>query len=137
MVIQPYLFFNGHCEEAFEFYRDALGAQSEMVLRFKDCPEPMPPEASPPGSENKIMHMQFRIGDQIVLASDGRCQGQPAFQGFALTLNVANDSEANRVFAALEDGGKVHMPLGKTFFSPCFGMVADRFGISWMIIVRP
>jgi PhnB protein len=134
MLLQPYLIFNGRCEEAFEFYRDALGAESTMMLRFKDSPEPTPPGMVPPGSENKIMHMQFRIGEQIVLASDGRCQGKPEFQGFSLSLTVANEAEADKVFAALGDGGKVQMPLTKTFFSPRFGIVVDRFGLSWMIL---
>lgn len=136
MLLQPYLIFEGRCEEAFEFYRDALGAESTMIMRYKDCPEPPPPGMVPPGSENKIMHMQFRVGDQIVLASDGHCQGQPGFHGFSLTLTVASETEANKVFAALSDGGKVQMPLAKTFFSPCFGMVVDRFGLCWMILTR-
>jgi PhnB protein len=135
MTLQPYLFFDGRCEEAFEFYRDALGAEAVMMLRFKDSPEPPPPGMVPPGAENNIMHMQFRIGDQVVLASDGRCQGHPNFEGFALTLSVASEAEADKVFAALGDGGKVQMPLAKTFFSPRFGRVADRFGVSWMILV--
>lgn len=136
MLLQPYLIFEGRCEEAFEFYRDALGAESTMIMRYKDCPDPPPPGMVPPGSENKIMHMQFRVGDQIVLASDGHCQGQPGFHGFSLTLTVASETEANKVFAALSDGGKVQMPLAKTFFSPCFGMVVDRFGLCWMILTR-
>lgn len=136
MLLQPYLMFDGRCEEAYEFYRDALGAEATMMLRYKDSPEPMPAGMVPPGSENKIMHMQFRVGDQIVLASDGRCQGQPGFQGFSLTLTVASEAEADKVFAALSEGGKVQMPLAKTFFSPRFGSVADRFGLSWMILVR-
>lgn len=135
MHLQPYLMFDGRCEEAYEYYRGALGAEATMLLRFKDAP--MPADQQPPGSENKIMHMQFRVGDSIVLASDGRCQGHPNFQGFNLTLNVADEAEANKVFAALSDGGQVQMPLGKTFFSPCFGMLADRFGVNWIIIVRP
>ncbi len=134
MQLQPYLMFDGRCEEAYEFYRGALGAEATMILRFKDSPEP---GMIQPGAENKIMHMQFRIGDQIVLASDGRCTGQPSFQGFSLTLSVADEAEADKIFAALGDGGKVRMPLTKTFFSPRFGMVADRFGVVWMIIVRP
>lgn len=116
MLLQPYLMFDGRCEEAYEFYRDALGAEATMMLRYKDSPEPMPAGMVPPGSENKIMHMQFRVGDQIVLASDGRCQGQPGFQGFSLTLTVASEAEADKVFAALSEGGKVQMPLAKTFF---------------------
>lgn len=136
MLLQPYLMFDGRCEEAYEFYRTALGAEATMILRYKDSPEPMPAGMVPAGSEDKIMHMQFRVGEQVVFASDGRCLGQPGFQGFSLTLTVANEVEADKVFAALSEGGKVQMPLAKTFFAPRFGMVADRFGLSWMILVR-
>ena len=135
MVVQPYLFFDGKCEEAVEFYRRALGAEVEMMMRFQDCPEPAQPGMVPPGSENKVMHAALRIGDTMVLASDGRCLGQPEFRGFALSLTAANEAEADRLFAALADGGQVQMPLSKTFFSPRFGMVADRFGVSWMVYV--
>lgn len=135
MQIQSYLFFDGRCEEAVEFYRRTLGAEVEMLMRIKDSPEPMSPGMVPPGSEDKVMHVSFRIGDSVVMASDGRCQGQPNFQGFALSLSVADQREAEQRFAALSEGGQVQMPLGQTFFSPCFGMVADRFGVSWMIIV--
>lgn len=132
MQVQPYLFFDGRCEEAIEFYRSKLGAQVEMLMRFKENPEP---SQNPPGSENKVMHTSFRIGDTTVLASDGRCLGQPSFQGFALSLTAANDAEASRVFTALSDGGQVQMPLGKTFFASSFGLVTDRFGVSWMVYV--
>ena len=135
MLVQPYLFFNGRCEEAIEFYKKALGAEEAMLMRFKDSPEPPQPGMVPPGSENKIMHASFRIGETTVMASDGRCTGQPNFQGFSLSITVPNEAEADRRFAALADGGQVQMPLTKTFFSPRFGMVADRFGVSWMIIV--
>jgi PhnB protein len=135
MHVQPYLFFDGRCEEAIEFYRKALGAEVEALLRFKDSPEPPPPDKVPPGSENKVMHSCFRIGDTRVMASDGHCLGQPKFQGVSLTLTVANDAEAERLFAALSNGGQVQMPMAKTFFSSRFGMVADRFGVSWMVIV--
>ncbi len=137
MQVQPYLFFEGRSEEAVEFYRKALGAEVTMLMRFKDSPAPPEAGMCPPGAENKIMHVSFRIGDTTVLASDGRCQGRPGFQGFALSLTVANDAEADRRFAALADGGQVQMPLSKTFFSSRFGMVADRFGVSWMIYVAP
>jgi PhnB protein len=137
MQVQPYLFFDGRCEEAVEFYRSALGAEVTMLMRFKDSPEPHDPGMVPPGAGDKIMHMSFSIGETMVLASDGRCEGRPSFQGFALSLNVSNDAEAERLFAALADGGQVQMPLTKTFFSPLFGMVADRFGVSWMIDVAP
>ncbi len=135
MLVQPYLFFDGKCEEAVEFYRRALGAEVEMMMRFRDCPEPAQPGMVPPGSENKVMHAALRIGDTMVLASDGRCLGQPEFRGFALSLTAANEAEADRLFAALADGGQVQMPLSKTFFSPRFGMVADRFGVVWMVYV--
>jgi len=135
MQVQPYLFFDGRCEEAVEFYKKALGAKMEMFMRFKDSPEPPQPGMCAPGSENKVMHASFRIGDTVVMASDGRCEGKPSFQGFSLSLTAANDAEAERLFAAVADGGQVQMPLAKTFFSSRFGMVADRFGVSWMIIV--
>ena len=133
MQVQPYLFFDGRCNEAVEFYRSALGAEVEMLMRFKDCPEP---EYRPsPGTEDKVMHCSLRIGEATVMASDGECQGKSSFQGFALSLPVASEAEADRVFNALADGGRVQMPLTKTFFSPRFGMVADRFGVPWMVIV--
>ena len=137
MQVQAYLFFNGRCEEAVEFYKKTLGAEVQMLMRYKDSPDPPPPGMVPPGSENKVMHTSFRIGDSTVMASDGQCQGQPSFQGFSLSLTVPNNSEAERLFAALGDGGQVQMPLTKTFFSSRFGMVADRFGVSWMVIINP
>ncbi len=137
MPVQPYLFFDGRAEEAIEFYRKALGAEVEMLMRFKDSPEPPPPGMVPPGSENKVMHASFRIGNTVVMASDGGCSGKTNFQGFALSVSAADQGEAQRMFSALSDGGRVEMPLGKTFFSPCFGMVADRFGVMWMVIVEP
>ena len=133
--VQPYLFFDGRCEEAIEFYRKTLGAETVMLLRWKDCPEPAQPGMIPPGSENKIMHGRVKIGGSTVLMSDGQCRGKPELQGFSLSVTVANNAEAERVFAALGDGGQVQMPLGKTFFSPAFGMLADKFGVSWMVYV--
>jgi PhnB protein len=133
--VQPYLFFDGRCEEALEFYGKKLGAEVTMLMRFKESPEPPQPGLVPPGSEDKVMHASFRVGDTTMMASDGRCLGKPNFQGFALSLTVPNDAEADRLFTALADGGQVHMPLAKTFFSSRFGMVADRFGVSWMILV--
>jgi len=133
--VQPYLFFDGRCEEAIEFYRKALGAEVSMLMRYKDSPEPPQPGMVPPGSENKIMHASLRIGDTTLMASDGHCQGKPNFDGFSLTVNAADEAEARRLFAALSDGGQVRMPLAKTFFSPCFGMLGDRFGLGWMVIV--
>jgi PhnB protein len=137
MAIQPYLFFEGRCEEAIEFYRRAIGAKVEMMMRYKDGPEPPPPGMLPPGSESKVMHASFQIGDATVLASDGRCSGKPQFEGFSLSLTVADEAQADRLFNALAEGGEVRAPLTKTFFSPRFGMVADRFGVGWMIYVAP
>ena len=135
MKVEPYLFFDGRCDEALEFYKSALGAEVTMLMRFKDSPEPPKPGMVPPGSENKVMHATFRVGDSVVMASDGSCQGKPSFQGFSLSLSARDAAEADRLFAALANGGQVHMPLSKTFFSPRFGMVADRFGVLWMVIV--
>ncbi|MFO1119834.1 MAG: VOC family protein [Rhodospirillales bacterium] len=136
MKLQAYLFFEGRCEEAIEFYRHALGAKVGMLMRFNESPEP-PACEMPDDAGAKVMHASLRIGETTVMASDGRCRGQPGFQGFSLSLTAADEAEAARLFAALADGGTVQMPLGKTFFSPCFGMVADRFGVSWMIYVEP
>ena len=133
MSIEAYLFFNGRCEEALEFYKKALGAEILMLMRFKDSPEPPAPGMVPPGSENKIMHVSFRIGDSSVMASDGHCTGQTNFQGFSLSVTVPNEAEADKKFAALAEGGKVLMPMAKTFWSPRFGMVTDRFGVGWMV----
>ena len=137
MLVQPYLFFEGRCEEAVEFYGRALGAKVEMLMRNKDSPEPHPPGMLPPGSGDKVMHVSFRIGDTVVMGSDGTCSGKPSFQGFSLSLSARDDAEADRMFAALSDGGQVRLPLGKTFFSSRFGMLADRFGVAWMVIVAP
>ena len=135
MQVQPYLFFDGRCEEAIDFYRKTLDAEVVMLMRFKESPEPPQPGMCPPGSDDKVMHASLRIGETTVMASDGRCQGQPRFEGFSLSLAVPDEAHAERLFAALGDGGQVQMPLAKTFFSPRFGMIADRFGVSWMIIV--
>ena len=135
MQLKPYLYFDGRCEEAVDFYRGALGAEVLFLLRFKDSPELRDPGAIAPGAENKVLHMTFRIGDTVVQASDDRCLGTPNFEGFSLSLTVTDEAEAERLFAALADGGQVQMPMTKTFFSPRFGMVADRFGVPWMIHV--
>jgi len=135
MKVQPYLFFDGRCEEAIEFYKRNLGATQSMLMRFKDSPEPQQPGMVPPGGENKVMHAQFQVGDTTVMASDGRCGGKPKFDGFALSLTFPTTAEADRAFAALAEGGQVQMPLTETFFSPRFGMVADQFGVSWMVLV--
>ncbi|MFO0997551.1 MAG: VOC family protein [Alphaproteobacteria bacterium] len=137
MNIQPYLFFNGRCEEAIEFYKAALGAEVVMMMRFKDSPEKPPPDRVVPGSDNKVMHASVRVGGAEFMASDGMCGGTTNFQGFALSLQAASEAEADRLFNALAKGGTIQMPLGKTFFSPRFGMVADKFGVLWMVIVMP
>ena len=134
MDLQPYLFFEGRCEEAIEFYKRALGAKVEMLMRFKESPEK---EACPvePGMEDKVMHASLRVGNAMLLASDGMSEGKANFKGFSLSLTVPTEAEADRLFSALADGGQVQMPLAKTFWSPKFGMVADRFGVSWMVMV--
>ena len=137
MPVTPYLFFDGRCEEAIDFYKKALGAEVGMMMRFNESPENPPPGMVPPGSENKIMHACIRINGADVMASDGNAKGKPKFEGFSLTLNAKDEAAADRMFAALADGGQVQMPLGKTFFAKRFGMVADRFGVGWMIIVEP
>ena len=133
MQVQPYLFFDGRCQEAIDFYRQALGAEVQMQMAFKDSPEPTnhPPEAG-----DKIMHATLRIGETQVMMSDGMCSGKPAFHGFALSISPPDDAAAARVFAALSDGGVVNMKLTKTFFASSFGMVNDRFGVNWMVMVE-
>jgi PhnB protein len=130
--IQPYLFFNGRCEEAVEFYRRALDAEVEMLMRMKENPEGMNPDL-PPGSENKIMHGCIRIQGSAILVSDGMAEGGASFEGFSLSLNVGDTATAQRWFKALSAGGEVTLPLSKTFWSPLFGMVKDRFGVGWMV----
>ena len=133
MHVQSYLFFNGRCEEAIEFYRKTLGAKVEMMMRFKEAPEG---HCAPPGNEDKIMHSCLRIGDTAVMASDGMAQGKPEFKGFSLSLSAKDVAEAERLFGALADGGQVHQPLIEAFFSPRFGMLADKFGVGWMVVVE-
>lgn len=136
-IVQPYVFFDGQCEKALTFYQRALGAQLNMLMRFQESPESPPPGCMPPGAENKVMHAQFQIGETVVMASDGRCSGQPEFKGFALSLVVKTEAEADQAFDALAEGGQIQMPLAKTFFSARFGMVTDQFGVAWMVSVRP
>ena len=136
MHIQPYLDFGGRCDEAIEFYKKALGAKVQMILRFKDMPSPGPSVPFPPSMLDKVMHATLTIGDSDVNATDGRCEGNAIFSGISLTISAANDAEADKLFTALTAGGKVTMPLGKTFFSPRFGMGTDHFGVSWMVIAQ-
>lgn len=132
MELQPYLFFDGRCEEAIEFYRGAIGAEVVMLMRFKDAP---PNSGSDPKVAEKVMHATLRIGESTIMASDGDCKGKGTFEGFSLSLTPSDEVTAKRLFAALSEGGQVRMPLTKTFFSPAFGMLADRFGVGWMIHV--
>ena len=132
--VEPYLFFGGRCAEALEFYRSAIGAEIIMSMRFSDSPEPMPPGVLQPGFEDKVMHSSFRVGDTELMASDG-CDDKSTFSGFSLSLTVPTEAEADRAFEALADGGQVTMPLGKTFWSPRYGMLVDRFGVTWMVYV--
>ncbi len=136
MQVQPYLIFEGRCQEALDFYVQALGAKVEVVMRYKDSPEPLPPGSIPPGGEDKVMHSAMKIGSSTVMASDGHCTGKPGFQGFTLALPVADEATAHRVFDALAVGGQLQMPLTRTFFSPAFGMVQDRFGVTWNVLVE-
>jgi len=134
MLVQPYLFFNGRCEEALDFYKATLGAQVTMMMRFKESPDPAGPR---PPHGDKIMHASFKIGESLVNASDGECGGTPDFRGFSLVINAKDDAEAKRAFDALADGGAVRMPLSKTFFASSFGMLSDRFGVHWMVMSPP
>jgi PhnB protein len=134
MNVESYLFFEGRTEEALEFYQQKLGAKVDAIIRYKENPEP---KYNPPNSDDKVMHALFRIGDTKVMASDGNCAGKPSFQGFALTINAASPAEAEKRFNALAEGGQVQMPLNETFFAKSFGMVADRFGLNWMVIAGP
>jgi len=134
MEIQPYLSFEGRADEAIEFYKTSIGAKVEMLMRFKEAPDQ---SMVAPGSAEKVMHAALRAGDALLLMSDGRCTGSMNFHGIALALSVKDDGEADRVFEALSDGGKVNMPLAKTFFSSKFGMLNDKFGVGWMVMVRP
>jgi PhnB protein len=131
--VQPYLFFGGRCEEAIDFYRKALGAELVMLARFNEAPEPQP--GLPECFATKVMHASLRIGETVIMASDGRCEGQQNYEGFSMSINVPDDTEAERVFGALGEGGLVTMPLAKTFWASKFGMVQDKFGIGWMVSV--
>jgi len=135
-IIEPYLFFNGRCEEAVKFYQKALSAELQMMMRYKESPEPPSPGMTPPNWGDKIMHASMKIGATVVMASDG-CGEKTAFEGFSLSISVNTETEAKNIFAALSEGGHVKMPLGKTFWSPCFGMTQDKFGIGWMVSVMP
>lgn len=134
MFVQPYLFYEGRCEEAIEFYKKAVDAKVEMLMRYRDSPDR---SQMPPGADDKVLHACFRIGDTAIMASDGHCSDKAELKGFALSITVNSEAQADRTYAALSDGGTPVMPLAKTFFSPRFGMLNDRFGVTWMIIVMP
>ena len=133
MYVEPYLFLDGRCEEALDFYKEALRAEVTALIRFKESPDPTMVHGG--ADPNKILHAVFRVGETAIMTSDGRNQGKPSFQGFALSIAVKTEAETKKLFNALAEGGRVEMPLAKTFFSPSFGMVVDRFGIMWMILV--
>jgi len=138
MQVQPYLFFEGRCEEAIEFYKKTLGAKVDMLMRYKDAPPGAEPKAEQCGGvvppADKVMHAAFRIGDDVVMASDGMCSGKAEFKGFSLSVSVTDKADADRTFKALGEGGQVTMPLTETFFANAFGMLVDRFGVNWMVI---
>ena len=135
MKVEAYLMFNGRCEEAVRFYERALGAKVEMMMRYREAPDQPSSGMLPPGSEEKIMHCSFRIGETTVMASDDMSAQDARLEGFSLAITLTTEADADRVFSALAEGGKVTMPLGKTFWSPRFGMLQDRFGVSWMVNV--
>ena len=136
MHVAPYLNFQGRCQEALEFYRASVGAEVTMLMHFKDAPEQPPPGALPPGYGEKVMHSNVVIGNTRFMATDGGCSTAEGFRGFSMALSVRDDAEAKRCFDALGQGGKVQMPLAKTFFSSSFGLLEDKFGVSWMVVVE-
>lgn len=131
MHVNPYLMFDGRTEEALAFYKETLGAEVTALMRFSDNPDQ---SYSPPNSADKVMHCAFKIGNQVLMASDGDCGGKSEFTGISLTLTLATSADAERYFAALSAGGQVQMPMSETFFAERFGMVADKFGVSWMVL---
>lgn len=135
-IIQPYLFFGGRCEEALEFYKQALGAEVEMLMRYNESPEPVPPGMLAPGFEEKVMHTSFRVGGSTIMASDGCSEDDGKFAGFNLSVGVDSEADAERIFAALAEGGTITMPLAETFWALKFGMLKDKFGLGWMVNVE-
>ena len=136
MSVTPYLFLDGRCEEAIEFYKKNLGAEVGMMMRFKEAP-PDPNHKPAPGTENKIMHACITINGAPLFLSDGECSGNSKFQGFSLSLDATDKADGERMFSALAQGGQVRLPMTETFFAKSFGMVADKFGIGWMVIAGP
>lgn len=140
MKVQSYLFFEGRCEEALQFYAEALGARTKMLMRFKDNPDPQPAGgdgcAGNAASGDKVLHAEFTLGETTLMASDGMASGKPEFKGVGQSITTASDAETKRLFDALADGGQIQLPLARTFFSSAFGMVSDRFGVTWMVITE-
>ena len=132
MRVESYLFFKGQCEEAMNFYKDTVGLEVLFMMRFSESPDQ---SMTQPGMEDKIMHASVKIGDTPLMMSDGDCNGEMEFKGSSLSIGLDNEDEAKRIFDAMSAGGTVTMPLMKTFWSPCFGMFKDKFGIDWMINV--
>lgn len=135
MRIEPYLFFNGQAEEALAFYERALGGQVESKMRYAECPDPVPPEQLPPGGPQKLLHARLHLGEMALMMSDGVPRDGGGFRGFSLTLQYSTEADARRVFDVLTEGGQMLLPLSRTFFSPCYGMLVDRFGVQWMVMV--
>ena len=131
MIVQSYLFFEGRCEEALEFYKNAIGAEVTALMRNSDSPDQ---SDTPPGMESKVLHCNFNVGETQLMASDGMCSGTPKFAGISLSITAKDAAEAERLFAALSEGGQVQLPMHETFFAERFGMAADKFGVSWMVM---
>ena len=141
MKVQSYLSFEGRCDEALGFYKKALGAEVTQLMRYKEAPAGAPSENGEAGcaggmpDAEKVMHAVFRIGETELMASDGRCSGQPKFEGVMLALTANTDTEVVKWFNALAKGGQVMQPLMPTFFTSNFGMLTDRFGVGWLLVV--
>jgi PhnB protein len=135
MSVQTYLQFNGRCEEALAYYRETLGAEVMEIIRFKDVPEAA--AGAPAGTEDKVLHACFRVAGTHLMASDGMCGGDAAFAGFSLTLTSSTDEETERLFTSIAREGNVVMPLSPSFFSSQFGVVTDRYGLSWTFVTQP
>ncbi len=136
MAVLAYLDFDGKCEEALQFYCQTFGAEIKALMRFEQSPEPAPEGMMPPNTGHKVMHSELKIGDSVVMASDCHCSGNPKFQGISLTYSSPSTATIEKVFAGLSAGGKVEMPLSKTFWSPLFGTVTDRYGVTWMVMAE-
>ena len=135
-TITPYLFFNGRCDEAIEFYKAALDAEIEYIMRFDESPEPLPDGTLPPNFDKKIMHATITVRGVKLMVSDG-CAEELEFLGFRLAISEPTEEQARATFRALAESGTVDIPIGPTFWSPCYGMVTDKFGMPWMVSVEP